>query len=215
MEGLNYTLFTLWGYPLSVLELVGVLTGLAAVLFASKAWAINFLFGLVNAMAYFVLYYQQRLYSVMLLQIVYFCFSIYGYYFWKHPKPEKADNKQEQRIQILTWQRRWFSLDIILVTGILWGWSVIHLQACFPEYFDPPTYPWLDAVITMGCLVAQYLLSRKIWENWVIWIVLDAASTIMYACLGMVFTSLLFGVFTLIAIKALIDWRKTYEAYER
>jgi nicotinamide mononucleotide transporter len=214
MDALNYTILTLWGYPLSVLELVGVLTGLAAVFFASKAWAVNFLFGIVNAVVYFLLYYQYRLYSVMLLQIVYFSFSIYGYYHWKHPKPDEADGKQEQRIQMLMLRKRLLLLMVIAVAGICWGWSVIHLQARFPQYFDPPTYPWLDAIITMGCLVAQYLLSRKIWENWAIWIVLDCASTIMYACLGMVFTSLLFGVFTLIAIKAFFDWKKTYEAYK-
>jgi nicotinamide mononucleotide transporter len=214
MEGLNYTLFTLWGYPLSVLELVGVLTGFSAVLFASKAWAVNFLFGLVNAVAYFILYFQFRLYSVMLLQIVYFSFSIYGYYYWKHPKPEDADGKQEQRIRLLSNKERLIYVGTILLAGLFWGWSVIHLQARFPQYFDPPAYPWLDAMLTMGCVVAQYLLSRKIWDNWPIWIVMDGVSTVLYASLGMFFTAILFGVFTLIAIKALFEWKKIYEAYE-
>jgi nicotinamide mononucleotide transporter len=214
MEGLNYTLLTLWGYPLSVLELVGVLTGFAAVLFASKAWAVNFLFGLVNAVAYFLLYFQYHLYSVMLLQIAYFSFSIYGYYYWKHPKAEKADSKMEQRIGMLDWKARILWLCGILVIGACWGWGVIHFQAQFPQYFSPPTYPWLDAVLTMGSVVAQYLLSRKIWENWILWIVLDGCSTVMYASLGMVFTAFLFGTFTIIALKAVFEWKKIYEAYE-
>ena len=121
MEELNYTLLTLWGYPLSVLELVGVLTGFAAVLFASKAWAVNFLFGMVNAIAYFLLYYQYHLYSVMLLQLFYFSFSIYGYYHWKHPKAEEADQKKELRIGLLSWKSRIYWMVGILVIGMCWG----------------------------------------------------------------------------------------------
>lgn len=211
---MNYTLFTLWGYPLSVLELVGVLTGFAAVLFASKAWAVNFLFGLVNAVAYFLLYFQYHLYSVMLLQIVYFSFSIYGYYHWKHPKVEEADGKLEQRIGLLSWKARILWIVGILVIGAFWGWGVIHFQAKFPSYFAPPAFPWLDAILTMGSVVAQYLLSRKIWENWILWIVLDGFSTVMYASLGMVFTAFLFGTFTIIAFRAIFEWKKIYEAYD-
>jgi len=214
MDELNYTLFTWWNYPLSVLELVGVLTGLAAVIFASKAWPINFLFGLINSLVYFIFYFQYRLYSVMLLQIVYFCFSIYGYYYWKHPKPDDADKNKEQKIRILTLKQRLnYGVGIIL-SGVIWGWCVIHLQAGFPEYFEPPAYPWLDAILTMGSVIAQYLLSRKIWDNWILWMIVDGISVLLYAFMGMFFTSILFGVFTLIALRAQFDWKKTYEKYE-
>lgn len=214
MEVLNYTLFTLWDYPLSVLEFVAVLTGFAAVLFASKAWSVNFLFGIVNSLAYFLLYFQHRLYSVMLLQLVYFSFSIYGYYYWRHPKPEDADKNKQQRIKRLTTRARLFYLVVIVLSGLTWGWCVIHMQARFPEYFDPPAFPWLDAILTMGSIVAQYLLSRKYWDNWPLWIVLDGASAILYAYMGMFFTSILFGTFTLIAIRAQYEWKKAYGKYE-
>jgi len=214
MDILNYTLFTLWGYPLSILELIAVLTGFAAVLLASKARSVNFLFGLVNCIAYFLLYFQYRLYSVMLLQIVYFSFSLYGFYHWRHPKLNETDQNNEQKIQKLTGRQRVQFLIAIIVSGLIWGWCVIHFQASFPQYFDPPAYPWLDAMITMGSLVAQYLLSRKVWDNWPLWVVLDGISTILYAYMGMIFTSVLFGVFTIIAIRAQYEWKKTYENYE-
>lgn len=214
MEELNYTLFTLWGYPLSVLELVGVLTGFTTVFLASKAYAVNFLFALINAIAYFLLYFQNHLYSVMLLQLFYFSFSIYGYYHWKHPKADHADGKKELRIGFLSWKARISWIIGILVIGTSWGFGVIHFSAQYPEYFAPPAFPMLDAVLTMGSIVAQYLLSRKIWENWILWIVLDSISTVMYASMGMVFTAFLFGTFTLIALNAIFKWKKIYEAYE-
>lgn len=214
MDVLNHTLFTIWDYPLSVLELIAVLTGFAAVFLASKAWSVNFLFGIVNSVAYFLFYFQYRLYSVMLLQIVYFSFSIYGFYHWRHPKPENADTNKEQKISRLTGKQRVRYLVIIILSGLAWGWCVIHFQARFPEYFEPPAYPWLDAVLTMGSLVAEYLLSRKVWDNWPLWVILDSTSTVLYACMGMMFTSVLFGVFTIIAIRAQFEWKKVYEKYE-
>lgn len=214
MDVLNYSLFSLWGYPLSILELIAVLTGFAAVFLASKGKSVNFLFGLVNGIAYFLLYFQFRLYSVMLLQIVYFSFSLYGFYHWRHPKPNETDPNNEQKIQRLTGRQRTQILIAIIVSAVIWGWCVIHFQARFPQYFDPPAYPWLDAMLTMGSLVAQYLLSRKVWENWPLWVVIDGISTILYAYMGMFFTSVLFGVFTIIAIRAQYEWKKTYENYE-
>ncbi|MCK9310926.1 MAG: nicotinamide riboside transporter PnuC [Bacteroidales bacterium] len=211
---MNYTLFTLWDYPLSVLELIAVLTGFAAVFLALKASSVNFLFGLVNSIAYFLLYFQYRLYSVMLLQIVYFSFSIYGFYHWRNPKAEDTDKNKEQKIKRLTGKQQIKYLVIIFLSGLVWGWCVIHFQASFPQYFDPPAYPWLDAILTIASLVAQYLLSRKILDNWRLWIMVDGISTLLYACMGMIFTSVLFGVFTMIAIRAIYEWKKIYEKYE-
>jgi nicotinamide mononucleotide transporter len=215
MDFLNQTLVTLWGYPLSLLETVGVLTGLISVILASRAWAVNFLFGIVNSLAYFVLCFEFRLYSMMLLQLVYLAFSIYGFYLWKNPKHAEADSNNELKIRKLS-LREWFGWGTtILVVGFVWGWAVISLQARFPAYFDPPAYPWLDAVLTMGSVAGQWLLSKKIWDNWLLWIIIDAISTVMFITLGMVFTAVLYGIFTVIAVKALIDWKKIYETYER
>jgi nicotinamide mononucleotide transporter len=214
MDFFNQTLFSLWGYPLSILELVGVLTGFAAVFLASRAWAVNFLFGIVNAVAYFLLYLEFRLYSMMLLQIVYFAFSVYGFYHWKHPGAGESDKNNERKIRLLSAKEWLIWLVVIAISSSCWGWSIIHLQARFPSYFDPPAYPWLDAVLTMGSVVGQWLLSKKVWDNWLLWIVIDAVSTVLFAFMGMAFTAVLYGVFTIIAVKAMVDWRKMYETNE-
>ena len=71
--------FTVLGYSLSWLELAGVLTGLAAVSLAAMGKVINFYIGLVNNVLYFIIFYQNQLYSMMLLQVVFFslCCTVY------------------------------------------------------------------------------------------------------------------------------------------
>lgn len=213
IDWLSSTLFTVWGYPMTVLEFAGVITGLAAVYLASKAKSVNFLFGMINNIFYFLLFFRFRLYSVMVLQVVYFVFSLYGYYHWKNPSKEESDDKSEQKIRVLRWKNRLLYILLIIFSGIAWGWFVIKMQAVFPEYFDPPAYPWLDALLTMGSIVGQWLLSRKYWDNWPLWIVIDIISCILYAGMGMFFTSILYAVFTAIAIKAMIDWKGIFKSY--
>jgi len=214
IDWLSSTLFSIWGYPMTVLEFAGVITGLVAVYLASKAKSVNFLFGMVNNIFYFLLFFRFRLYSVMILQVVYFVFSLYGYYHWKNPSKEESDDKSEQKIRVLRWKNRLLYILLIFVAGFVWGWFVIKMQTVFPEYFDPPAYPWLDALLTMGSITGQWLLSRKYWDNWPLWIIIDVISCILYASLGMFFTSILYAVFTVIAIKAMIDWKAIFNKYE-
>jgi nicotinamide mononucleotide transporter len=213
MDVLSQTLFTIAGYPLSLLEAGGVLTGLMAVYLAMKERPVNFIFGMVNNVLYFILFFQFRLYSVMMLQVVYFVFSVYGYYHWKHPASGEENEKREQRINLLSWKKRLIYVGVVVLTGLIWGWMVIHLQAYFPDYFEPPAYPWLDALLTMASVVGQWLLSRKYLDNWILWIVVDVISTILYAIMGMKFTAVMYGVFTIMAVVALKDWLKIYKHY--
>jgi nicotinamide mononucleotide transporter len=66
-------------------------------------------------------------------------------------------------------------------------------------------------MLTAASVMGQFLLSRKVKDNWIIWIVVDVLSTALYAYMGLFFTALLFAVFTLIALRAIVDWNKQYK----
>lgn len=214
MDALSQTLLTLWGYPLSLLEVLGVFSGLLAVFLAWKELPINFLVGLFNYACYFLLFYQFRLYSVMLLQVVYAVFSIYGYFNWKHPKKGLSDKKNQLQIRMMG-KRKWLVFGcIVLVLGVAWGNLVIYVQALYPAYVEPPAYPRIDALLTIASVGAQWLLSRKYWDNWVLWLIIDVSSTVFYGCMGMALTAVMYGLFSLIALKAVIDWKRTLQHYK-
>ena len=65
MFNIDTILFELPGYSMSLLELLAVLTGLAAVWYAARSNIITWVFALVNAVLFFMLYYQVNLYSAM------------------------------------------------------------------------------------------------------------------------------------------------------
>ena len=69
---------TLWGYDLSYLELIGFITGFVSIYLAGKGHVLTFWIGLLNCAVFFSLFYQQHLYSMMLLQLVFASINIYG-----------------------------------------------------------------------------------------------------------------------------------------
>lgn len=196
--------FSILNYPLSWIELLGVITGLAAVYLAAKNKVINFYIALVNSFLYFLIFYQYQLYSMMLLQVVYFTLSAYGIYSWSHP------NKKQEKlgITLLNAKARIIILVAILIAGFLWGTGVIHFAELFPENIEKPAYPYIDAVLTMASVVAEVLLTRKKVENWAIWMAVDFSSVILYAVIGIYFTAVLYAVYFVIGTNAFFAWRK-------
>lgn len=79
---INNICLTPFGYPLSYVELVGILTGLLSVWLAAKSHILTWPIGLVNVAAFFFLFYQVCLYSDMLLQVFFFVTTCYGWYYW-------------------------------------------------------------------------------------------------------------------------------------
>jgi len=69
---------TLLGYSLSYVELVGTVTGLVSVWLAARANILTWPVGIINVLAFFILFYQVRLYSDMALQVYFLATTIYG-----------------------------------------------------------------------------------------------------------------------------------------
>lgn len=198
--------FTVLGYSLSWLELAGVLTGLAAVSLAAMGKVINFYIGLVNNVLYFIIFYQNQLYSMMLLQVVFFSLCCYGIYSWSKP------NEQQKKLKISLLKVHWRIVIgiIIIVAGLLWARLVVYFSELFPENIETPACPNIDALLTMASIAGQALLTRKKLENWALWMMIDASSTVFYATLGLYFTAILYSVYFCIGTRAFFRWRKEY-----
>jgi nicotinamide mononucleotide transporter len=75
---------------------------------------------------------------------------------------------------------------------------------------DSPV-PYLDAVSTSLSIVATWMLARKILENWLLWIVADLISTGLYIYKGLWPTTVLFLVYTVLAVVGYFQWKRSLE----
>ena len=86
------------------------------------------------------------------------------------------------------------------------------LSSKYPMYIEQANYPYTDAMLTMASVVAQLLLTRKKLDNWMIWMVVNTISIVLYVMMGMYFTVLLYGIYLIIAFTAYRNWYKELQA---
>ncbi len=205
---MDLTAFTVWGYAFSWLEITGLLTGLLAIYLAGRGHVATFFIGLFNCAIYFALFWQQHLYSMMLMQIFFFAIDIYGIVAWGVPKKNKPD--KQLRITMLQPQHQVGIGLSIIFGGLLWGWLVESVTRRFG--LEQSDYIYIDAIIFVANVVGQLLLARKKIDNWAVWIVVDLASVVLCALSHIYLTSLLYVGYVAIAVYALRRWYCEMEA---
>lgn len=190
-------------YPLSWIELIGTIFGLITVYLASRENILTWPTGLINVAFFFFLFYQVNLYSDMVLQVYFFIMSLYGWYFWR-TKP----NNQAITSLSHDWQKKY---AIILVLGsVALGILMTNVHLILPTIFDvPAAYPFADAFTTVASIMATILLSRKVLENWYLWIAVDLVSILLYTLKGINLVAIEYIVFLIICIFGLIKWRRS------
>ena len=150
---INYSLFEVFGYQMSFIELFGTLTGLTSVWLAAKANVHTWTIGIFNVIAFFIIYYQIQLYSDMFLQVFFLGMSILGIWQWLKKKPANKDKKVsalKPKFRII------LSVSIIGITLIL-GYIIARIHLYFPDYFNKPaSYPYPDALTTVLSIFATF-----------------------------------------------------------
>jgi len=204
MFNIDTILFDFLGYQMSLLELLAVLTGLAAVWFAARANIITWIFALMNAVLFFLLYYQVNLYSAMILQFFFFANAIYGWFNWR-----RQSSNGDEPVTLLSHKGR-----VLWVVGVISGafamgmvMSRIHLW--LPDLFTVrATFVYTDAMIAVMSIAASLLCARLKLENWILWILVNIMSIAMYAMRGIMLVSVQYIIFLAMAIYGFIQWNR-------
>ncbi len=201
---INNTLVTLWSYPLSYIELIGTVFGLIAVWLATRQKISSWLVGLINVSCFFWLFYQVQLYSGMFLQAFFFATNIYGWFVWRK---QLAGSEAPT---ILTSTKRWSLVIITALLTITVGFIVQKLPAFYPEFFPKPaSQPYYDAFIAIASISGQLMLTRRISDNWFVWLVVNAVSVLVFFRQGLYLLTIEYVLFLLLSIKGVFEWKKT------
>jgi nicotinamide mononucleotide transporter len=179
--------------PMTLLELLGVLTGLVCCVLMIEARIANFPVGILNNLVYAVIFYQARLYGNMGLQFVYLTVAAIGWAHWARRAPDAP-----LRITHLT--RTELLVLPLLALPATWALTVVLRQT-------GAAAPILDAVTTVLSLSAQYLLNLKRLENWFVGMTLVTLTGILCATQGLWLTAGLQGCYFLLCLLGLRAWR--------
>ena len=152
--------------------------------------------GLVQVLLFIVIFFQVKLYSDLILHVVYIGMQIFGWWFWLH------GGKDRQEAEITT-QRETVRIAWLVATIVgaaLWGAGMAH--------WTDAAAPYGDAFTTVASLCAQWMLARKQLESWYYWIAVDIAAIGIYFSKGLYVTTGLYAVFLVLAICGLHAWKR-------
>jgi nicotinamide mononucleotide transporter len=188
---MSSTLFTAWGYEVSILEFVAALTSFVGVWLGTTGKRITWPWWALSSALYGVFFYQVDLFASATLQIVFITAAIYGWMGWAPTGavPGSLSVRNRRNIAIGT------LISVAVLSPVL---SNIGAAAT-----------WSDAFLLIGSLVAQVMMVRQKYEAWIVWLIVDLAGTVQYAMLGYWFTAVLYAMFTVIAV---IGWKRWYDS---
>jgi nicotinamide mononucleotide transporter len=183
-------------YNTSLLEIIAVVFGLLSVWYSKKVNILVFPTGIVSVLIYVYICFIAKLYADMGINGVYFIMSVYGWYHWTH-KPEGK--------LVVPVQFAGLKLNIISAVATLFSFGVLSYVL---SNFTDSNVPYWDSFTTAIFIVGMLLMALKKVENWIYWIIGDVVSIPLYFYKGLVFTSLQFSIFLIIAVMGYVAWRK-------
>jgi nicotinamide mononucleotide transporter len=178
----------------------------------------NYAFGLINVTLFAIIFFQIQLYASLLLQLFFFAANIYGWYAWS-----RQTTANEAVLQI-----RWLPLPKALAWLVLracdWFYDLLYrsglcrahprgglddadvgLNVAMPE-LQPDAFPFWDSCMMVLSIVAMILMTRKYVENWLLWVIINVISVVIFALQGVWAMSLEYMILTFIALNGSRMW---------
>lgn len=182
------------------LEIVAAVSGLLCVYLTMRqniwCWPV----GLVQIVLYIYIFFVVKLYSDVILQVVFLALQFWGWYNWLHGGRDKGELKVTRA-----------------GLGGFLAWAGISAAGCaglgtFMRVNTDAALPYWDAAATAMSLVAQWLMTKKVLESWLFWIAVDVLSVGIYLAKGLYWTAGLYAVFLCLATLGLVEWLRCYRS---
>lgn len=156
-----------------------------------------------STLIYSILFFDATLLMSSFLNAYYLIMAIYGWYSWKIRNNYKDSNLKISTLNLSV------NAKIIVVLSII---SIV--LGYYMTNYTNASYAYLDSTITIFSLVATYMMTKKILDNWIYWIIIDSAAIYLYFKKEFYVTSILFLIYTILAFLAYMEWKKEYKSYQ-
>lgn len=177
-----------------IIEIIAIVFAILYLVMAAFENIWCWLFAGLNAILYVFICYQTQLYLETGLQIFYLFMAIYGFFQWRNKKSNSTD------IHSISFH---FHLKLIVVAEI-----GSLLAGYFFSNYTVAALPWMDAHIAVYSIVATYMVTKKIMQNWLWWFVIDALAVYLYFAKDLKLTALLYFTYVVMVVFGYFKWKK-------
>ena len=187
-------------------EICAVLLALTYVILAIQQRRICWLAAIISAMLYAHIFWQVALYLEALLQVFYIVMAVYGWSAWGRQQPRDHNHSHSRskslgKSQIRTWtgQQHLIACTAVVSLSLILGWGM--------QKWTDAALPFFDAATTVCALLATWMVTQKLLENWLYWIAINAVSIGLYLARDLSLTAALFAGYVILAMVGYRTWR--------
>lgn len=186
-----------------ILQIVGTALGLIYLWLEYRANIWLWVVGAIMPMVHGALYLHSGIYADAAMQLYYVLAGVYGLIMWRR-KPKGGGELPIRHTPI-----RW-------IPSLVATYAILHVVLYFllTEFTDSRV-PILDSMSTALCIVAMWMLSRKLVEQWLVWLVVDMISVGLYLYKDIPITGALYAIYCILAIAGYMRWRRVARESER
>ena len=189
--------FTLWGSPTTWLEVVAFVLSVWMVLCNMRVDPNGWPLAIVSSLLYALLFQQSKLYGEASLQI--FFAVVAGWGWWQWLRGHAADGGA---LKVHRMTRKQVA---VVTTLTLAAWPLLGLVL---DHFTDSDVPYLDALPTVGSIAGQFLLGRKLIENWPLWLAVNLVSLVLFGVKALWLTVALYAVFAVLSVAGWQAWKQ-------
>ena len=183
-----------------VLEFLAFVFGIASVFYAKKENILVYPTGLITTVITVYLLYQAKYFADMTMNIYYSVMSVYGWYKWT-----SKSNGPDLEITRTTHREKVIGVLLFIATAL-----ITYLVYKFFDYkLEIPNY--IDIFTSGLFFTAMWYMALKKIENWTLWIIGDCIVVPLFAYRGLWMLSLQYFIFTILAIMAYLEWKRTLQ----
>lgn len=182
-----------------VLESIASIIGIVNIFFGIKEKPFFWFLGIINAILFFIVYFQNGLYAYMSLQIYYIGLGAYGLYYWI--KGNGKNNKQKVVVN-----KAGLKNGIFIFTAFLIIFAIIYLLL---KKGTDSQLPFMDSLTASSAIIAAYMMVKKHIETWFVWFASDLIAISLLFYKGMYGALILQLFYFAFSIVGLIEWRKS------
>ena len=216
------------------IEVFGALTGIIFVFLEIRQNLWLWPVGIITSAVYIWVFLTGKLYADMSLQVYYLVISILGWYWWVKGSGLRAQGARQELVKGRSGEREetiqnssfeggqgdvingskheLHVTNIKFKTGLIL--TVVFFILCLSMWFildhltDSPI-PGGDAFITSLSIIATWMLAKKLYEHWYLWIIINAVAVVIFLTRGLYPTVVLYAVYCTMSFVGLYEWRKT------
>jgi nicotinamide mononucleotide transporter len=179
----------------NALEIVAALFGVVSVYLSVRQNIWSWPTAIVNVGLYALVFHRSRLYADMGLQVIYVIISIYGWYQWLYGGKNRTELKVSRTPGRLAVILGLIGLSFALLLG-----TVLHRTT-------NAALPYLDSLTTSTSLVAQWMMTKKLLENWIVWVAVDVVYIGMFLSRSLYVTAALYFLFLVLSVMGYRQWK--------